>query len=211
MTNNQSIGGKSDYETFLSSVNGETRMQIEHLTQGRGNGKIVFFVIEKSSDELKIKALTALDPGNQTSTVGQFKPAETTFSLARGGLPKLKLQRVLAFIAENIEEEITLDDMAKIARMSVCYFARMFKQSVGTSPYQFVLEQRIDYGKYLLTQTDLPLVEIALRCGCANQSHFTTVFKQLLGVTPKRYRDWHQTPTSTVLEKAAFRSSTKLI
>lgn len=209
MRNEQAIGG-SDFETFLSGVNDETRRGIEHLLKEKKESKFVFFVVEKSSEELKVKALTARDSDGQTQTAAPVKPSEISFSIAGGGLPKPKLRRVLAFIAEHIEEEITLDEMAKIARMSVCYFARMFKQAVGKSPYQFVLEQRVDYAKYLLTQTDLPLVEIALRCGCANQSHFTTVFKQSLGVTPKRYRDWHQPAPVNTLQIPAFAASAQI-
>lgn len=209
MRNEQAISG-SDFETFLSGVNDETRRGIEHLLKEKKESKLVFFVVEKSSEELKVKALTARDSDGQTQTAAPVKPSEISFSMAGGGLPKPKLRRVLAFIAEHIEEEITLDEMARIARMSVCYFARMFKQAVGKSPYQFVLEQRVDYAKYLLTQTDLPLVEIALRCGCANQSHFTTVFKQNLGVTPKRYRDWHQPATLNASQIPAFAASAQI-
>lgn len=107
-------------------------------------------------------------------------------------LPKSKLNRILSFIERHLEAEICLEDLAAEAGMSVFYFARMFKHSTGKSPHQFVLEQRIEYAKYLLVQTEEPLAEVALRCGWANQSHFTTSFKQKVGVTPRRYRFWHE-------------------
>jgi AraC family transcriptional regulator len=107
-------------------------------------------------------------------------------------LPKSKLKKILDFIELNIEDQLSLGDLADEAGMSMFYFARMFKKSTGKSPHQFILERRIKYAKYLLTQTEEPLVEVALSCGWANQSHFTTAFKRLVGVTPRHYRHWHE-------------------
>ncbi len=190
MANKSATSDNPGFETFLPGADDDTQLRFERFAEGEEKNKIVFFVLGNSKKDSADKILTLQDSSQTAfSEAAPLKSAETSFSLTGDGLPKPKLQKVLAFIAENIGEEITLDKMAKIARMSVCYFAWMFKQAVGISPYQFVLEQRLDYGKYLLIETDLPLVEIALRCGCCNQSHFTTVFKQFLGVTPKRYRD----------------------
>lgn len=111
-------------------------------------------------------------------------------------LPKSKLRRVLKFIESKLEQEICLRDLAAEAGLSHFYFARLFKQTTGKAPHQFVLEQRIDYAKYLLIETNEPLAQVALRCGWANQSHFTTAFKQKVGVTPRHYRHWHQ-PSAT--------------
>lgn len=106
-------------------------------------------------------------------------------------LPKSKLKKILDFIELNIEDELTLGSLADEAGMSMFYFARMFKKTTGKSPHQFILERRIKYAKYLLLETEEPLVEVALSCGWANQSHFTTAFKRLVGVTPRHYRNWH--------------------
>ena len=190
MTNKSPTVDNPGFENFLPGTDDETQLRFERFAEGKEKNKIVFFVIDKSKKDSAVEASIRRDSGQPASgEAAPFKSAKTSFSSTGDGLPKPKLQRVLTFIAENIGEEITLDKMAKISRMSVYYFARMFKQAVGISPYQFVLEQRLDYGKYLLTETNLPLVEISLRCGCSNQSHFTTVFKQFLGITPKRYRD----------------------
>ena len=119
-------------------------------------------------------------------------------------LPKSKLRRIVDFIARRLEHEISLRELAGEAGLSMFYFARLFKQTTGLSPLQFVLEQRIEYAKYLLVRTDDPLVEIALRCGWANQSHFTTVFKQRVGVTPRRYRYWHLSAETPAAEERAL-------
>lgn len=103
-------------------------------------------------------------------------------------LPISKLKKTLAYIKENLEAEICLNALAREVGISIFYFSRMFKNSIGKSPHQFIIEQRIDYAKWLLKNSDEPLNQIALRCGWSNQSNFSTAFKRIVGVTPKFYR-----------------------
>ena len=105
-----------------------------------------------------------------------------------GGLSPRKLQTVIDYIETNLEEKIGLDALAKITQTSPYHFSRLFKQSTGITPYQYVIQQRIELGKQLLRKEELPIAEIAMMCGFANQSSFTTAFRKLLGVTPKNYR-----------------------
>jgi AraC family transcriptional regulator len=76
-----------------------------------------------------------------------------------------------------------------VAGMSQYYFASLFKQSMGVTPWQYVMQQRLERAKELLTQRDRSIVEIALQCGFKSQSHFTQQFRKFTGVTPKRYQD----------------------
>jgi AraC family transcriptional regulator len=107
---------------------------------------------------------------------------------AIGELPKYRLRRTTEFINDNLDRDMTLAEIAAQVEMSPYHFARMFKQSTGLAPYQYVLEQRIARAKTLLAETQLPLVEIAYRLGFADQSHFTAVFRRLTATTPKAYR-----------------------
>ncbi|GCE27664.1 hypothetical protein KDA_31480 [Dictyobacter alpinus] len=72
-----------------------------------------------------------------------------------------------------------------------CTFTRLFHQTTGESPHQFVLRQRIEHAQRLLKESDLPLISIALESGFASQSHLTQVFKRYLGLTPRIYRQAH--------------------
>jgi AraC family transcriptional regulator len=99
-----------------------------------------------------------------------------------------KFGRVLDYIDAAIDGELTLDAMAEVAGMNPFYFARAFRRRFGETPHRFVLRRRIDHAKRLLSETETPLVEIALNCGFASQSHFASVFHRHVGVTPSRFR-----------------------
>jgi AraC family transcriptional regulator len=88
----------------------------------------------------------------------------------RDGLPRYKLSQVQGYINSHLDREIRVEDLAKLVDMSRYYFARLFKQSMGISPYQYVLVQRVEMAKKLLKQKDLSLslTDIASACGFAN-------------------------------------------
>jgi AraC family transcriptional regulator len=107
---------------------------------------------------------------------------------AGGELPKHKLRYAIEFINDNLTRNISLAEIAANVEMSPFHFARLFKHSMGLAPHQYVLEQRIDRAKTLLSETALSLAEIAYRLGFASQSHLTAVFRRLTSTTPEAYR-----------------------
>ncbi|MBP5971428.1 helix-turn-helix transcriptional regulator [Brasilonema sp. CT11] len=103
------------------------------------------------------------------------------------GLSKPKLRQVFEYINSHIDSEIKLTNLAKMAGISQYYFCQLFKQSVGTTPYQYVLQLRVERAKQLLKSQKMTICDVALACGFANQSHFTKHFRKLTGMTPKVY------------------------
>lgn len=106
-----------------------------------------------------------------------------------GGLPAHKLRRVNEFVRENLERDLSLAEIAQVAELSPFHFSRSFKQTTGLTPIQFLTQRRVEQAKQLLAREELPIVEIGLRVGFKNQSHFTTLFRRLTTMTPKAYRD----------------------
>jgi AraC family transcriptional regulator len=106
-----------------------------------------------------------------------------------GDLPACKLRRVIEYINDNLTEDLTLAGIAQVAGMNPHYFSRAFKQATGTPPHRYVINCRVEKAKRLLADDELALVEVGLSVGFQNQSHFTTLFHKLTGVTPKAYRD----------------------
>ena len=105
-----------------------------------------------------------------------------------GGLTSVQERAVRDFVEEHLHQRITLADLAAVVGLSRCRFARRFRCSTGTSPHGFVLDRRVARAKLLLTRTGMPLSDVALRCGFADQSHLTRVFRARVGVPPGRFR-----------------------
>jgi len=106
-----------------------------------------------------------------------------------GGLSSQILSRVLQFIGENLDTNLSLQSLADLAQLDLYLFLRRFKQSVGLAPHQYLLRQRIERAKSLLGDLELPITEIALRLGFASQSHFATAFRRIAKVSPRAYRN----------------------
>lgn len=105
------------------------------------------------------------------------------------GLPNYKLKEIIDYIQENLDKKLTQKELSSLACMSPHYFASLFKQSMGMTPYQYVMECRIEKAKQLLLKRKLRIVEVCAEVGFQNQSHFTRVFRQYTKMTPKKFRD----------------------
>jgi len=105
----------------------------------------------------------------------------------KGGLSNYQLQQIKEYIQEHLDQEICLDQLANLVGLSRYYFCHLFKQSTGLSPYKYIIQCRVERAKKLLRRGDLSLAEIALSCGFSHQSHLHRHFKQLTGVTPKKF------------------------
>jgi AraC family transcriptional regulator len=112
--------------------------------------------------------------------------------IGRGGMSPHKLRKALGLIDHHLAEEeegrVPLRVVAKEVGISYFHFSRAFKQSIGTSPTNYIAERRIERAKKLIQETDLPISEIAIRSGFSSQSHFTTCFRRFAKVTPKSFR-----------------------
>ena len=98
------------------------------------------------------------------------------------------MHRVDAFVAENLENNLSVSEIAAVARLSPFHFSRCFKARTGMGPYEYVTRQRVERACQLLSATTLPITEIAYRSGFAGQSHLCTRFRRIMGTSPARYR-----------------------
>jgi AraC family transcriptional regulator len=109
-------------------------------------------------------------------------------SVVRGGLAPWQLHRATEMLKANLEGEITLSQVAGECKLSVSHFVRAFKQTTGQPPYRWLLQQRIAAAKELLLHSGLPMVEVALKCGFADQACFIRAFRKSLDTTPGEWR-----------------------
>lgn len=127
-----------------------------------------------------------LDSGTRANPrlIAGNKPNRTDASgIVRGGLPPRVLRRVREHIDANIEQRISVE-----ALLSVWYFVRAFKQSVGVPPHNYLIRRRVERTLELVSGTELSLSEIALAAGFADQSHCARRFRQHVGMSPREYR-----------------------
>ncbi len=120
--------------------------------------------------------------------IRHYSASKQKISTYSGGLQH-KLRWAIEYINENLEQDLTLSELAATVGMSPYHFARAFKQLTSLPPHQYLIQRRLEQAKRLLAETDLAIAEIAYRVGFANQSHFTTLFRKHTAVTPKAYRN----------------------
>jgi AraC family transcriptional regulator len=102
-----------------------------------------------------------------------------------GRLSKVQLAEVLDYIDTHLNQNISLSELAAIVHMGSRHFSRCFKQSMGFSPYQYLIKCRVDRAEKLLRQPHSSITKIAETVGFANQSHLNRHFKRWLGVSPR--------------------------
>jgi len=103
-----------------------------------------------------------------------------------GGLPRAKLVRAVEYIQDQLDTDLTVSGIAQAVGMSPYYFTRLFKESTGQSPHQYVVEARVRKAKELLTTGKFTISEAAHHVGFVDQSHLTRHFKRVFGLPPKR-------------------------
>jgi AraC-like DNA-binding protein len=105
-------------------------------------------------------------------------------SVRHGHLAAWQLRRVTDYLAAHLSEDIPLQTLSDLVKLSRSYFSRAFKVSTGLAPHQWLLQARISKAKQLLLGTERPLAQIAIDVGFADQAHFTRTFRREAGESP---------------------------
>ena len=107
---------------------------------------------------------------------------------SQGGLAPWQERRCKELVTARIAVQISLEDLANECRLSVSYFGRAFKQTIGESPHRWLLRQRVKAAEKMLAGSETSIAEIAIACGFADQSHLTRVFSGIIGDPPGAWR-----------------------
>jgi len=113
-------------------------------------------------------------------------------SETKGGLTAAQLRRAEEMLADNCTGDLLLADVARACGLSRQYFTKAFKATTGITPHRWLQRYRIETAKALMRDTALPIADIAIRCGFADQSHFTRVFSSHAGASPAAWRRTHR-------------------
>ena len=105
-----------------------------------------------------------------------------------GGLPIRQLRKIEDHVREHLAEDLSVDGLAELVGLSPFHFSRVFKQTTGMSPLQFVMRERITRAQQLMRETSRSIIDVALEVGYTSPSHFTKVFRRVTGVGPNEFR-----------------------
>lgn len=117
-----------------------------------------------------------------------YSTCTQTITPKNRSLTHTQLQQAIDYIHSHLDRDLSLAELASIINISPTYFASLFKQSMGIAPHQYVIQQRVEQAKVMLSKTDLAIADIASKVGFSSQSHLTQHFKRLTGMTPKQVR-----------------------
>lgn len=116
-----------------------------------------------------------------------YSAQKPTIKKHTGGLSKNQYRQVIEYINAHLDRPLSLAHLASLIGINPYYFSRLFKQSIGITPHQYIIYCRIERAKLLLRRRTLTIAQIAYNVGFANQGHLTYHFKRLVGVTPKKF------------------------
>lgn len=166
--------------TLMSSF-GQQDLQLYHvamllLAESQSEGVMGRLYVESLTQVLAIHLL------RHYSTFTQTIPTDNR------SLTRTQLQQAIDYIHAHLDRDLSLAELASIINISPTYFASLFKQAMGITPHQYVIQQRVEQAKLMLKRTDLAIADIALQVGFSSQSHLTQQLKRFTGMTPKQIR-----------------------
>ena len=147
-----------------------------------------------------------LDFANSISTVASLHEKMVLdftgkMLLMRNGTTSKPVTECLDYIYAHIKERITIEALAAYTNLSPSYLSKLFKKELGISISDYIREKKIEKSQNLLKFCDYSLVDIANYLSFSSQSHFIQSFKQLVGMTPKKYRDLNYCSSWIVKDK----------
>ncbi|MDP9857474.1 helix-turn-helix domain-containing protein [Agrobacterium tumefaciens] len=156
--------------------------------------------VETSSEvsRLVMHAITLID-SDETVAIDLMKKASTLLRPhpgskdirkrpATGGLAPWQENRVTKYIEENLSTAISLNELARLVRLSTSYFSAAFKVSFDMSPHNYIISRRVEHAKHRMANSTASLSEIALDCGLSDQAHLSRIFRRATGKTPSAWR-----------------------
>jgi AraC family transcriptional regulator len=120
--------------------------------------------------------------------VTRHSSMENVLEVPNGALSGQRLKQVLAFIEDQLGEDLSLDQIAAVARLSPSHTRTLFRSAMRVPLHQFIIQRRVELGRSLLLHSSLSIAEIAQTAGFAHQSHMARHMRRILGVTPRDLR-----------------------
>ncbi|BFP43449.1 hypothetical protein FGF1_42940 [Flavobacteriaceae bacterium GF1] len=178
------------YEKILPKAN---HQQLEFITQrGTMDKNVMLFAhlfhteLSKNNGHRKLYRDT-LGAAFATYLLNQYATGGQRIKKPKGKLFGIQTKNILDFVMSNLHQDLNLESLSELVYQSPYHFAKVFKNTTGLSPHQFVLKLRLEKAGELIRMKKSSLTEIAHSIGFYDQSHFTNSFKRFYGMTPKQF------------------------
>lgn len=189
-------------------------------------GAVEYLLKPVERDELNVAVETAVDKIQNKLQMRGDEECFKCWNSGRAVLPETEheaiqnherdckasaaVQKVKLYIEEHVGEEISRDELAAKVYLHPDYMNRLFKEQVGTSFSNYVIQVRLNYAKYLLQTTNASISDVAVDVGYPNMAYFTKIFKRLTGMTPTEFRKkqgalrWACNETVKIMERSCL-------
>lgn len=165
------------FENTNSPIKSDTRLLLQLYIDEYNNKQTGYtFIMENLATYITV------------NLIRNYQNNKMTQQKDRKYLDNHHVQLVTDFLNENYNIEYSLEDIAKVANYSPYHLIRIFKDTTGLTPYEYLMDIKIREAKILLKNTNKPVMEICYICGFNNPNHFINVFKRRVGITPSEYR-----------------------
>ena len=178
--------GKADFSTIKARIV-EMLVLISRsaIDAGAGTEEILLF---NEGNLKKIGEISSLEELSAWITVIMHRFIQYSFDFNQVKHSDV-LHKIMQYVKANYDTKITLDDIAAHVYLSRSYISSMFKEEMGETLFSYINRVRVEKSKVLLLRESVSLVKVGGLCGFEDQSYFTKVFKGIVGVSPKKFRD----------------------
>ena len=166
----------------LAPIFGQSDAVLEHLGEAIGE------VIRNEPGESSLFVDPLVNAIAKRFMTLNFGNPASTGDRSASRLSSRQIRNLREFVELELHRDIRLDNMAAVCGLNTEYFTRLFKATLGVSPYQYVIGRRVERVKALLCEDTESLAEIAFVCGFSHQEHMSRIFRRSTGVTPGQYR-----------------------
>jgi len=132
--------------------------------------------------------LDSIEQALARALVVGYAVSDYSVRVYRGGLSPARLRKIKELLQEKMEEDLSLEEMARTVGLSAAHFSLVFRNTTGQTPHQCVLWYRVQRAKEMLRSAEMRVLDVAIACGFKTQQHFARVFRQMCGASPTEYR-----------------------
>jgi AraC-like DNA-binding protein len=162
-----------------------TKLWIERLVLGSGRSM---------STHRESATVIDINAAGISLTADQLRPEHEAFTSRREVMAPWQARCVQGYIAANLHSTIRVMDLIRMMKFCPNRFGRVFKETFGCTPHQYIIGKRIERAKSLMLMSKDTLAQIAAECGFVNQSHLSNLFRKIVGVSPSWWRQTHASP-----------------